>query len=402
MNPPDSTVPRRVQETVKFDRVEKILQENPADKLSCFFSPTEFSDTGPESREIKDLATCIAVKEACCNLFPNEITRNNIFPADFEVRISSNGTPALNCHGASRAVLDRYRVEDISLSIRHGEADVSVEAETRPRTTVVPWYGRLLYHLFPYRRGVVLGNLRRVFGDALPESEIIRLAQSYYAHYARFFDEYLRLPFMSVKRRQAWIRVENTESPIRAHERGKGLILLTGHFGNFEVSTMGGISQFPQYHGMFHFVRRALKPALLNRVVTRRFRKAGFGVLPKRGSLDRILDLLSEGAFIVYVFDQHAGRPDGIVVDFFGHPAGTFKSVALLALETGAPVVPACSWREPDGSHVLRFEDPLPLIESDNPGDAIRENTRAYNVAIERMILRHPEQWIWMHRRWKL
>jgi KDO2-lipid IV(A) lauroyltransferase len=388
MKPPDSTVPRKVRETVKFDRVEKMQPENSAAGL------------GPE--QTKDLATCIAVKEACCNLFPNEITRSNISPADFKVTISTNGTPSLNYNGASRAVLDRYRVENILLSITHGEAEVSVEAETIPRPTLVPWYGRLLYHLFPYRRGVVLGNFRRVFGDTLPESEIIRLAQSYYAHYARFFDEYLRLPFMSVKRRQAWIRVENTESPIRALERGKGLILLTGHFGNFEVSTMGGISQFPQYHGMFHFVRRALKPALLNRIVTRRFRQAGFGVLPKRGSLDRILELLSQGALIVYVFDQHAGRPDGIVVDFFGHPAGTFKSVALLALETGAPVVPACSWREPDGSHVLRFEDPLPLVESDDPGEEIRQNTHAYNVAIERMILRHPEQWIWMHRRWKV
>ena len=148
-------------------------------------------------------------------------------------------------------------------------------------------------------------------------------------------------------------------------------------------------------------MRRALKPKLLNDFVTRRFRRAGFGTLPKRGSLDTILDLLAGGAIIVYVFDQHAGKGDGVTVDFFGHPAGTFKSLALLALTTGAPVVPVSSWREPDGTHVLRFEDPLPLIECDDAGEAIRRNTRAYNAALERMLLRHPEQWIWMHRRWK-
>jgi KDO2-lipid IV(A) lauroyltransferase len=214
--------------------------------------------------------------------------------------------------------------------------------------------------------------------------------------------EFLKFPWMSAARRQAWVRVENKESPIRAHAQGKGLLLLTGHFGNWEVATVGGISQFPQYRGLFHFVRRPLKPALLNQFVTYRFRRAGFGTLPKRGSLDRILQLLSQGAIVVYVFDQHAYPPEGIPVEFLGHTAGTFKSLAILALSTGAPVVPACSWREPDGSHVLHFEDPLEPIDCEDTTEAIRRNTRAYNAALERMLLRHPEQWIWLHRRWKL
>jgi len=266
----------------------------------------------------------------------------------------------------------------------------------------VPWFGRWLYHLVPYRRAVVLDNLRRVFGDAVAETDIRRLAQAYYAHYARFLGEFIRFPFMSPKRRQGWVRVENMEAPLRAHEKGKGILLLTGHFGNFEVSTIAGIGQFPQYRGLLHFVRRPLNPPLLNNFVNRRFRRAGFGVLPKRGSLDNILDLLASGAIVVYVFDQHAGKGDGVTVDFFGHPAGTFKSLALLALTTGAPVVPVYSWREPDGRHVLRFEDEVPLIEHAEVGEAIRLNTRAYNAALERMLVRHPEQWIWMHRRWKV
>jgi KDO2-lipid IV(A) lauroyltransferase len=88
-------------------------------------------------------------------------------------------------------------------------------------------------------------------------------------------------------------------------------------------------------------------------------------------------------------------------VEFFGHLAGTFRSVALIAMATGAPVVPAASWREPDGRHVLRFEDPLPVIEREDVNEAIRANTRAYNASLERLILRHPEQWWWVHRRWK-
>ena len=79
-------------------------------------------------------------------------------------------------------------------------------------------------------------------------------------------------------------------------------------------------------------MRRPLKPELLNQLVTRRFRRAGFGTIAKRGSLDTILDLLAGGAVVVYVFDQHAGGKQGVVVDFFGHPAATFKSPALIAM----------------------------------------------------------------------
>jgi KDO2-lipid IV(A) lauroyltransferase len=114
-----------------------------------------------------------------------------------------------------------------------------------------------------------------------------------------------------------------------------------------------------------------------------------------------MLDRLAAGDAIVFPFDQHARPPDGIEVDFFDQPAWTFKSLAIIALATGAPVLPATSWREPDGRHVLRFEEPIAPIECENTGEAIRRNTRAYNAALERMIVRRPEQWYWVHRRWK-
>jgi len=114
-----------------------------------------------------------------------------------------------------------------------------------------------------------------------------------------------------------------------------------------------------------------------------------------------MLDRLAHGDMIVFAFDQHASPPDGIAVDFFGTPAWTFKSLAIIALATGAPVVPATSWREADGRHVLRFEAPIPPVEDASTNEAIRLTTRAYNAALERLVLRRPEQWYWVHRRWK-
>jgi KDO2-lipid IV(A) lauroyltransferase len=265
----------------------------------------------------------------------------------------------------------------------------------------VPLSGRLIYHLVPIRRRTVLANLRRAFGRNLNDRQIVHLAQAFYAHGARSLVELARFSFQSAEERAAQVRVENVEAILRVYEAGKGVLVLTGHFGNWEIAVVGGIGAFPEYRGQFHFLRRPLRPPWLDRLVTRRFRRAGLGVISKKGSLDKVLDRLAATDAVIFTFDQHAGGRDGILVDFFGHPAWTFRSLAIISLSTGVPVVPAATWREPDGRHVLRFEEPLPIIERDDPGESIRANTQAYNDALERMVLRHPEQWFWMHRRWK-
>jgi len=265
----------------------------------------------------------------------------------------------------------------------------------------VPWAGRFLYRFLPLRRGVILENLRRVYGERIGGDEIRRLAQAHYGHLWRLLGEFLRFRWLSAAKKKALVRVENIEAFVAAQAQGKGILILTGHFGNWEVATIAGIGNYPEVKGRFHFVRRAVKPAWLDRIVTRRFNRAGFGVFPKRGSLDAMLERLEHGDAIVFPFDQHARPPDGIEVDFFGHPAWTFRSLAIIALATGAPVLPATSWREPDGHHVLRFEEPIAPLEATDTGEAIRRNTRAYNEKLEELVMRRPEQWYWVHRRWK-
>jgi KDO2-lipid IV(A) lauroyltransferase len=117
------------------------------------------------------------------------------------------------------------------------------------------------------------------------------------------------------------VRVENLNALLAAHAQGKGVLILTGHFSDFDVATSAGLASFPEAKGCFHIVRRPIRPELLDRLVTRRFRKAGVGVLPKRGGLDMILERLAAGDLAVFPFDQHAQRKDGVLVEFFGHPA---------------------------------------------------------------------------------
>jgi KDO2-lipid IV(A) lauroyltransferase len=206
---------------------------------------------------------------------------------------------------------------------------------------------------------------------------------------------------MSTARKRALVRVEGLDVFIDAFSRGKGVLVLTGHFGNFEVATVAGIASYPQVRGRFHFVRRPIKPRWLDALVTRRFNASGFGVVAKRGSIDRIVSLLEQGDVIVFPFDQFAGGADGIDVEFFGEPVGTFRSLAVIALSTGAPVLPAASWREPDGRHVLEFQAPVAPLDLPNVGESIARTTRAYNAALERLIVRHPAQWWWVHRRFR-
>jgi phosphopantetheine--protein transferase-like protein len=389
-------------DSVEIARIERLLRETPSAELTRFFSPQELADSGDGPGRAASLAARFAAKEACAKLFPRELALGEIEPADFSVARDAYGAPQVICNARAELVLGRQRLRAIAVSLTHDRSSASAVALALPAQADAPLAGRLLFRLLPLRRRVILENLRRVFGAGVPEGEIVRLAQAHYAHLWRLAGEFIRFRWLSAEKKSALIRVDNVDALARALARGKGALILTGHFGNFEVATIAGLRHFPHMHGRFHFVRRAIRPRWLDALVNRRFRQGGFGVLGKRGSLDAILERLEAGDLVVFPFDQHASPPDGIAVEFFGEPAGTFKSLAIMALATGAPVVPASSWREPDGSHVLRFEEALPLVESDKVSEEIRRNTRAYNAMLEILVLRHPEQWFWVHRRWKL
>ena len=388
-------------DTVAVARVERMLAANDAASLARLFSARELADAGEGPGRAASLAARFAAKEACLKLFPRETALETIAAADFAVERDAYGAPQVVPGAAAEVVMGRYRIARIALSMSHDETNATAVAVAERAVTEAPAIGRLVYRCLPFRRPVVLENLRRVYGGRIDDAEIVRLAQAHYAHLVRLVGEFLRFRWLSDEKKAALVRVENIDLVRAVHARGKGVLVLTGHFGNWEVATIAGVRRVPEAHGRFHFVRRAIKPRWLEALVTRRFRRAGFGVLPKRGSLDALVARLEAGDLVVFPFDQHARGRDGVAVEFFGEPAGTFRSLAIIAQATGAPVMPAASWREPDGTHVLRFEEPLEPIACEDPKEELLRNTRAYNAALERLSVRHPEQWWWVHRRWK-
>ncbi len=264
--------------------------------------------------------------------------------------------------------------------------------------------GRFVAACLPYRKRVILENIQQVYGEQLTEKEQWRLAEAFYTHLLRSIKETIQLRFMSEKKLMTRVEVRGHERVLKVAEQNKGVLILTGHFGSFEFAPIGGILNFKQFSGHFHFIRRKIGNKWLERILFRRYYKAGLHVITKENALQHVTEALEQNHAVVFVLDQHASlaNRDGVAAEFFGKKAGTYRSLATFARYTEMPVVPASSYRLPNGRHVLEFHDPIPWEAHTGNHKAIYENTCAYNRALEAIILAHPEQWWWMHRRWKL
>lgn len=264
--------------------------------------------------------------------------------------------------------------------------------------------GRFIYHFLPYRRRLILANINQVFNAQLDAHQKKHLAKSYYSHLLTSIKEALKLRFMSEKKLRDCVEVLGHERMLSVVAGQKGVLVVTGHFGNWEFAPLGGVLNFKEFQGQFHFIRRTLRFKMLERMMFKNYYQVGLNVIPKKNSLEQVCVALEKNHAVIFVLDQHASlvNRDGIAVEFFGKKAGTYRSLATLARYTGVPVVPAAGYRLPSGKHVLEFHEPIPWRDYGTPQESLYHNTLAYNQALERIILAHPEQWNWMHKRWKL
>lgn len=265
-------------------------------------------------------------------------------------------------------------------------------------------WGRFAYYCLPFRKQVVLSNMRQVFNGRLNDEEIRHLAKSFYSHLLTSIKENVLMRFMSDDKIKKTTEVHGEAHLEEIAKGNKGVLILTGHFGNWEFAPIAGILNFSAFKGRFYFIRKTLGAKWIEKILFRRYYRAGLNVIPKKNSLNQVCDALDKNNAVVFVMDQHAcvGSKDGVAVDFFGKKAGTYRSLATIARYTNLPVVPAASYRKKDGSHVLAFYPPVAFKELDSSKESLLENTKVYNQQLEALILKHPEQWLWMHRRWKL
>lgn len=251
------------------------------------------------------------------------------------------------------------------------------------------------------RYEVARSNLEQAFGSEKSAAEIDQIIYRMWVHLFQLLSEIAHLPRkLHLHNTHDVIDFRNKEAAVRALLSDRPVLLLSGHFGNWEMA----ISVFGLFGFQMGVVARELDNPYLQNWFARFRQQTGHQLIAKKSCFDGMLALLEQGGRFALLGDQDAGR-GGIFVEFFGKPASTLKTIALLAQQYNALICVGCSRRLPErGTHWERFElgveeviDPQE-ITSDNP---ILEITQRYTAALERAVRRAPEQYFWLHKRWK-
>jgi KDO2-lipid IV(A) lauroyltransferase len=283
---------------------------------------------------------------------------------------------------ALRVVMGLLGAPPLSLALRLGEL------------------GALLAYALdvPHRR-IGMVNL----GLAFPERSVRerrRILRRSFLNLGRMAAELAHLPGLSDERLRDMVRFEDEAWWREAvtWERSTGVLVLSGHFGNWELLVFA--------HGMrghpVHLVHRAIANSLVDRWLNDLRTRAGTRMIRKSAGAGGVLQALRERGLLVLPIDQNSTRGLGVFVDFFGLPASTNAGMARIALRTDAPIVPVFIVRE--GRSARHRVHVLPILEAERSGDPeadVRRNTQRFTAVFEEMVRRHPEHWLWMHKRWK-
>jgi KDO2-lipid IV(A) lauroyltransferase len=254
----------------------------------------------------------------------------------------------------------------------------------------------LWYRLDRRHREIVRRNLSFAYGEELPEKERERLARAVFVHFVRFAWEMavlLLAPLSYIRKQVVYLGEENHAEALK---KGRGLVALVAHAGNWEYT---GIGYAMQYRRLAVVAREMNQP--IGRRLARYLReRSGSWMVNKQGGLKSIFSHLHKNRVVGIVVDQNTADKEGVLADFFGKPARTTPVAALLA-RRGVPVCPSLSRRLPDGRHLVVFFPELPFEKTGDVEADIKRHVTLQNQVIEAWVRQTPDQWLWLHRRWK-
>jgi KDO2-lipid IV(A) lauroyltransferase len=252
-------------------------------------------------------------------------------------------------------------------------------------------YVRLLDLALPRLRRIAMENLDMALPD-IEKSEHTRIVDGVFRSIARLLVTFARFPSLSRENIGHWIRYEGFEHFEEALRRGKGALFATAHLGNWELSAFAhALLATPM-----NIVVRPLDNPRIDRLVAQRRMRSGNRLIEKKDFARGILQALAANEAVGILIDQNASGDNGVFVDFFGIPACAGTGFAKLAAHTGAAVIPGFAlWSEAERKFVLRF---YPIVEI--TGD-VAEDTARLQAVLESVVRQYPDQWLWIHRRWK-
>jgi KDO2-lipid IV(A) lauroyltransferase len=256
--------------------------------------------------------------------------------------------------------------------------------------------GRLAFFFLRGRRKVALSNIKRVFPH-LPDREITSIAKRNFEKLGINVIELLLATYLSHTKMLERFTIEGIEFFEEALKKGKGVIVLTFHFANWEVA---GIASNLLQHDVIALARPLKKHRLLNNFLNRLRKSAGLTIIVNENVAQEVMRLLKENKVVVILGDQREKRSRGVFVDFFGTKVSTSKGMAMIGMKTKSPVLPVYPVRKGFLRYTYVCGPPIEMERGGNIEDLITKNTRKINAFLETIILKYPDEWFWVHRRW--
>ena len=255
--------------------------------------------------------------------------------------------------------------------------------------------GMMFYALDAKHRRVAITNLSQSF-PTRSRAEVRAIARAMFRHFGRLLFEMLKFSTLSPASMLQRVEFEGEERARLAYAQGRGVLFFTGHFGFWELhAIVHGLQLRP-----IGVLARALDNPHLNTLLEQVRGRTGNSVIYRQGAVRRVLKTLAAGEGVAMLIDQHMHSADAIWVDFFERPAATTSTLAVLALRTGAPVVPVFALPVGHGRYRMIYEHAVEPPAGEGP-EAVREFTQRCTDVLEMYVRRNPELWLWMHRRWR-
>ena len=256
--------------------------------------------------------------------------------------------------------------------------------------------GRFAFLILRKRRRVAVSNIRRVFKE-YDENEAAGVAQRCFEKLGINLVEALLLPYVPREDYPNRFRVENAVYMDQALGLGKGVMAVVFHYANWEI--MGVASWFLK-RPVVVLARPLKRHKLINKFMNSLRESSGLTVIPNENTGKAVIRHLKDNRIIAILGDQREKRSRGVNVEFFGEPVPTTRGIAAIAMKTGTPVVPFYFVREGFLRYKIVCSPPIEMERKGDIDELIRKNTRKINAFLEGIILEHPDEWFWVHRRW--
>ena len=259
--------------------------------------------------------------------------------------------------------------------------------------------GLMAYFVWGSRREIAVDNISHAIragfiDNSVPAAELIK---EHFRNLGMSAAEIVKIYHGFGSKILDRIDVEGIDNYHRAREKGKGILLITGHCGNWELLALAVSCKVSPVGA----VARPLNNPYFNSLIERVRKRYGNSVIYKKGALRAIISRIRKGGTVGILIDQSVLPAEGVVVEFLGRPAWTIKSPGLIARKTGTPVVPVFIRRMDNGGHLVKIYPEVELSDTEDRERAVLEDTERFTSFVERYVTKNPAEWLWIHRRWK-